>query len=413
MEKLATFALDEPQLALTAFNVSVSKRWSFIQRTIEDTSELFLPLESCIRENFIPAIVGRQISDLEREMLSLPYRYGGLGITDPSKSASFEYSASKQISSCLTNLICNQDMDVTKINKEQIKQTKSILKREKESRLKEIAQQVKEQLDETHSRYFDGAQDKGASAWLACLPLKSMGYVLNRREFQDAISLRYGWPIKDMPTFCACGNRNNIEHSLTCKRGSFVSMRHNAVRDTEAAIMREVSEDVIVEPMLIPVGNTQLMHGTNIQNQARLDISATGIWSTQEKTFFDVRITNPYAASNVGKTLEHLLEQNEKQKEKEYQDRVLQVEKASFVPLVYTTNGGMGKKCAKLHQQLALRICAKKMDIYSKVMAHLRTRLRFSLLRSILVAIRGYRGQRGKDIDGTSLEDIDFGTVDV
>ena len=107
---------------------------------------------------------------------------------------------------------------------------------------------------------------------------------------------------------------------------------------------------------------------------------------------FDIRVAHSYAKSNCTKEIEALLEENEKEKVKSYCDRVLQIEKASFVPLVFTTNGGMGKQCVKLHQQLARLLSEKKGDIYSAVMAHMRARLRFAILRTTLVAIRGYRG---------------------
>ena len=231
-------------------------------------------------------------------------------------------------------------------------------------------QEITEALNESERRYFEGAMEKGASSWLSCLPLKEMGYCLNKREFRDAIHLRYGWQISDMPKHCACGKANNIEHTLTCKKGGFVSMRHNAVRNTEAALMEEVAKDVVIEPPLIPVGNVQLAAGTNLQNQARLDIAARGIWSSYERTMFDVRITHPHAASHVNKSVDVLLLENEKEKMKSYNDRVLHVEKSSFVPLVYTTNGGMGIQCQKLHQQLAHLICQKRNDPYSKVIAN-------------------------------------------
>ena len=96
---------------------------------------------------------------------------------------------------------------------------------------------------------------------------------------------------------------------------------------------------------------------------------------------------------------------------REYNDRVLQVEKSSFVPLVFSTNGGMSHQCNRLHKQLALLICAKRGDQYSKIMQHLRTRIRFTILKSTLVAIRGYRGQAKKWDDVTPLSDVDFGVI--
>ena len=79
-----------------------------------------------------------------------------------------------------------------------------------------------------------------------------------------------------------------------------------------------------------------------------------------------------------------------------YKDRFLQVEKDSFVPLIYTTTGDMGLRCERTHKRIAELIADRINEKYADVMSHIRTKLRFSLLRSIVVAIRGVRGQRSK-----------------
>ena len=189
-------------------------------------------------------------------------------------------------------------------------------------------------------------------------------------------------------------------------------MRHNAIKDTEASIMKDIAYDVETEPALLPLGNVQLANGTKTEANARLDISARGIWCANEKTFFDVRITHPHAPSNAGKSIEQLFEQNEQEKLRHYNDHVLQVEKASLVPLVFSTNGGMSRQCKKLHKQLATLICQKKGERFSVVIAHMRTRLRFALLKCTLIALRGYRGKKKKEEDLTPFAEVDFGLLD-
>ena len=49
-------------------------------------------------------------------------------------------------------------------------------------------------------------------------------------------------------------------------------MRHNAIRDLEAELLREVCKDVKTEPELLPLGNLEL-HGNDAE-KARLDVSA-------------------------------------------------------------------------------------------------------------------------------------------
>ena len=50
-------------------------------------------------------------------MLALPLRFGGLGIQNPTKTADSEYQASKRITSQLTELIFNQDQDLSKLDR--------------------------------------------------------------------------------------------------------------------------------------------------------------------------------------------------------------------------------------------------------------------------------------------------------
>ena len=83
--------------------------------------------------------------------------------------------------------------------------------------MKDKADDLKNTMNERLSRAFESAQEKGASAWLSALPLKKLGYVLNKQEFRDAICLRYGWEIKGTPKSCVCGEDNSLDHALICK----------------------------------------------------------------------------------------------------------------------------------------------------------------------------------------------------
>ena len=51
-------------------------------------SELFDSLENAIRDQLIPAfVVGREVSDAARQILALPLRHGGFGLTDLRETA--------------------------------------------------------------------------------------------------------------------------------------------------------------------------------------------------------------------------------------------------------------------------------------------------------------------------------------
>ena len=167
-------------------------------------------------------------------------RYEGLGIQNPVEIADREYFTSKKITEKLTDHIYAQHLDLMGLDRKLMGSVKSSMKLAKEKFLKKVAQDITNALTEKQNNAFLGAQCKGASSWLAAIPLKSIGSALNRRDFTDGICSRYGWKIRDMPSLCGCGKDNSYDHALTCPLGGYTSMRHNALRDTEAAIMREV-----------------------------------------------------------------------------------------------------------------------------------------------------------------------------
>ena len=58
--------------------------------------------------------------------------------------------------------------------------------------------------------------------------------------------------------------------------------------------------------------------------------------------FFDERVFNPTAKRYVNQELRKLYEVNEKEKKKERNERILQVEHGAFTPPVMSATGGMG-----------------------------------------------------------------------
>jgi len=109
LQSLSKHAQDDPQ---AAFTKGVSSRWTDFQRTVPDASELFEPLENVIRDQLIPALVGREVNDAERQIFALLFRHGGLGLTDPQETAKMEYKHSTQITNKLTAKIYTQKLDL-------------------------------------------------------------------------------------------------------------------------------------------------------------------------------------------------------------------------------------------------------------------------------------------------------------
>ena len=80
------------------------------------------------------------------------------------------------------------------------------------------------------------------------------------------------------------------------------------------------------------------------------------------------------------------------EKKRTYNQRVIDVEKATFVPLVFSTNGAMGKEAETFNKRLATLLSLKRNISYSDAISFVRRKIRFSILRTSLIALRGYRG---------------------
>ena len=99
-------------------------------------------------------------------------------------------------------------------------------------------------------------------------------------------------------------------------------MRHNQIRDLEASLLQEVCKDVKTEPNLIPLsGESFRLKSTNTRQDARLDISARGVWNTMEKTLYDVRVFHDGNTSNDG-PIEQVFRKHEQEKSVQRQDYI-------------------------------------------------------------------------------------------
>ena len=392
---LANIAQAEPQLAYSAFVYGTSKRWTYIARTTPGIADLLKPLEYQIKEEFIPSVIGKlYVPDNIRELIGLPSRMGGLNITDPTLTAELEYSNSVKSTQALAEAIFNQQEQYLEDQMTQSNIMKSI-KSIKEQFYCTEHSRVVEAFPPQMKRHIELISEKGASSWLTSLPLQEYGFVLNRQEFHDAISLRYNLTLSTLNRsgICACGEPNTINHCLTCKLGGYVILRHNTIRDITAELLQMVCKDVEIEPPLMPVPNNyHLPTGTNTKEEARLDVSARGMWSNLDRALVDIRVLHPQAPSNSNCSIKQMYHSHEHSKKYEYNARVIQIEKATFTPLVFATTGGMGNEATRFMKRLAEKISIKKDQRYCDVIAFIRRRLRFDLLRTCLISIRGFRG---------------------
>ena len=109
IEVLSTFAVTQPHAAYAAFTHGLTSRWTFLARTTPNIGNLLQPLEEAIRLKFLPALTGKAaFSDDIRDLLALPVRLGGIGVTDPTCLSDFHHTSSKNVSAPLVSLILEQ-----------------------------------------------------------------------------------------------------------------------------------------------------------------------------------------------------------------------------------------------------------------------------------------------------------------
>ena len=404
LKRLATIAKSEPQAAYAAFTAGFRHKITYFIRTIPNIKEQMKPLDEMIDSVFIPAITdGHYCSKTDRRLLALPVSSGGMAIPIFSELCDIEYTNSRLASQHLTTNIIQQIQEYN-IDNNQRKEILSNIKRGRLDYVKKELEQIRKELNKEQLRANDIAQVKGGSSWLNALPLDEEGYSLNKREFYDAISLRYRWSLKRLPTNCACGKKFTTDHAMGCLKGGFIHQRHDRIRDMVAEMIDDVAFDVHIEPHLQQVTGEELPPSANTENEARLDVAARGFWQRGEMAFFDVRVFNPFAKSHMNAKLETAFNNNEASKKRQYNQRVIQIEHGSFTPIVLSAFGGFGKETGVFISNLVRKISDKHDLPTSTVANYVRTKMSFELIRAQVMCIRGSRTRRKIEVDTKEIE---------
>ena len=397
LERLATIARSHPQAAYAAFIHGLRGKWLYLARTMLGIGDLFKPLEMALRHTFIPALTGQSApGDLLRDLLALPARLGGLGLINPVELADLEHQASLSLTSALVRHILEERShgDVSALP---TPSTKPELRQVKQRKLARAASALYSRLPAKLQYAVELASEKGASTWLTARPLAEHGFAISKLSFRDGLCLRYGWPIDHLPSHCVCGREFSPEHALSCPTGGLPTVRHNELRDLLGSLLSEVCPDVALEPVLQPLsGEVFRRRTTTRDDDARLDIRAHGFWGSGSRSaFFDVRVFNPFAPTNHQSSLAATYRRHELAKKNRYEERVLEIERASFTPLIFSTSGGVSRLTATFLKHLASRLAAHQELPYSLTLAWLRARIGFSLLRSAGLCLRGSRSTAG------------------
>ena len=392
IRQLAEIAQSQPHAAYCAYTHGLSSRWTYLSRTIPDISPLLQPLEEAIHQHLIPAITGRpSCSNEERDLLALPVRLGGMGVTNPVAMSLHAFESSTRLTALLVAKILEQDHNGT-VDIFRAVELKALIHQDNRSRQSQQAKTIHDRLSPQLRRQVELAREKGASSWLSVLPLDDHGFHLHKGAFRDAICLRYAWSLPSTPNKCNCGTTFSTTHAMICPMGGFPTIRHNEVRDLTASLLSTVCHNVVTEPHLQPLsGESIRLHSTITTDEARLDIRARGFWSVAQDAYFDERVFHPNASSNSSGSLSSVYKRHEDIKKRAYGQRVREIEHGVFTPLVFSTSGGMGREATTFYKRLADMLANKQRRPYSVVMSWLRCKLSFAAIRASIMCIRGTR----------------------
>ena len=403
---LTEIAETQPQAAYSAYIHGFKHKFTYTMRTIPTICNEMKRVEAVVRNEFIPAVTGgHACSDEERKLLSLPVKFGGLGIHEVDKRSNQEYEASRKVTQQLVDNIKTQTNDAADDVAEQSRLKKEV-KKERKDRMQRDLETIISTMSAKEKRQNEIVIGS-TSNWLTSLPLEEFNFNLNKMEFWDAIRLRYNWPIPNLPNRCACGEKFNVNHAMSCKKGGFVTQRHNELRDVTGKFLKEVCADVEIEPPLIRLTGEQMRHKTaKKQDDARPDISARDFWIKGQKTFLDVRVFDPNAMTYQHLTMKQCYQKHENEKKRHYNERILNVDQGSFSPLVFSVTGGIATEAKVFYSRLAGMIAMKRKVEKSIVQSFLNTTLNFALIRSMLMMLRGSRSLRKIDLTDETIAEV-------
>ena len=407
LEALSEIARSQPHAAYTVFTKGYKSKFTYFMRTIKSFEDYVDPIQEAIDDLLLPTLFGQTepLPSNLPQLVTLTPAQGGLVVPDLRFEAPQQFAASTTITASHVDSITKQStfMVAGERSTEELKRQHQALKI---ASVKSRMESIDSTLPSDLLRSVNQSRDKGASSWLTAVPLVDQGLVLNKQEFRDSLRLRYNFPLSDLPSKFVCGEKYTVCHALSCKKGGFVAQRHDGFRNLLTSFLGKVCTNVEVEPQLQPLDNELF----NLRNavtslEARLDMKAGGFWSRGVTAFFDVRVTHVNSKCNQGKATSTIFKEQEEEKKRKYQQRVLDVEMRSFTPLVFGTNGGMGADCNCFLKRLAEKLSEKNEEPYHITITWIRSLLSFEILRSVHICVRGSKTPFHRIPQGDFIDD--------
>ena len=153
----------------------------------------------------LPGLTGRlPPDDLERRLLSLPTREGGMGVRLIEVGVNRELDASVSVSQPVVSLMLRQECSASEMVKAlHASRLQAIaISKERKTTIKAECEALDVTLPIRDRVLRHQNSQRGCSTWLAVQPCEAQGLVFNKSDFRDALALRYGWTVPDIPSVC-------------------------------------------------------------------------------------------------------------------------------------------------------------------------------------------------------------------
>ena len=128
LEVLSKVAAVEPQAAYCAFVSGFKHKVTYTIRTFPDICKHLEKLDQAVDTKFVPTLTdGHFCNKMERKLLPLPPKYGGMDVVIFCGISKNEYSKSRPVTASLIKLQLEQNT-LYSVNKEEIKMLKTNLR---------------------------------------------------------------------------------------------------------------------------------------------------------------------------------------------------------------------------------------------------------------------------------------------
>ena len=351
LSKLGDIVKTNPQNAHACLTKGVKHKMNFITRTTPSSSALWELFEAIIRESIIPVLTsGAGPLPIEKEIFSLPFKSGGLGIDCPENHHE-DYNLSKKLSEPLEDKGPLTSEFWLKRTLDDLINAKKKLPRKFQT-LKVSWARSRDMHSEEHRKkeYQPGWM---YSRW------SDTEFNLKNLTFETVSALDIVG-IQKMPNSIAMRRDFQSDIALHCPKGGYTIVRHKEIRDKFANMMSEVCWDIAVEPLLQSLAGGKFDRNSTATEDARLDVKANGLCGTVfERTLFDVKIFSLLAKS-CPRTIRDSHKYHEELKKLKYERRIRDVENSTFNPLVFSSTWSVRPSASNVMKQLAQKISTKR-----------------------------------------------------